>query len=106
MSPYAGRVEYLAHKQTVEEMRSQGHSIKHIHTTLYNDGLITISYRNFCRYVADSEPSSPSDEPSASKVPIPQKTSDLVPISKKFKHKNQIVADSTMAQLGNDQKEK
>ena len=40
-----GRVEYLAHKITINELLSQGYTLMSIHEQLTGDGKITMSYK-------------------------------------------------------------
>jgi hypothetical protein len=68
---YVGRVEYLAHQTEILDLLKSGHSAKTIYEDLHKSGKITISYRNFCRYVKvklvvskTHQPSLPAQAPS------------------------------------------
>ncbi len=42
-----GRVEYLAHKELIEDMITKGHPLTSVHTKLKEEGKVSISYSQF-----------------------------------------------------------
>ncbi len=48
IAKHEGRVQYLAHREVINEMQSQGHNNKSIHKCLVNEHGATMSYHTFC----------------------------------------------------------
>lgn len=88
-----GRVEYLANQQAIHKKLEAGHSAKDIYNELEKAGKITMSYRNFCRYVKASFVVSKPDQ-SLEQLASPEKSAP-----QKFTHEKQATAQETAQRL-------
>lgn len=48
IAKHEGRVQYLAHREVINQMLSQGHNYKSIHQCLVKEHGATMSYHTFC----------------------------------------------------------